>query len=116
MNSRVRPYKHTVVWQWLNSKPAPSSEIGTIYRALRSRMDMPHRFPNRRYLYDYLVQRARIDPVAADRHVEALWSAYYDFNQRYTHSTMLPKALVPDAEPELPLSGGQFQRVIKGSM
>jgi len=87
MPPRTRSHKQTIVWQWLHSEPAPSSEYGTVVRALRGRMDMPHRFPNRRYLYDYMTARAKIDPAAAERVVDLMWSSYYAFNQKVTSAS-----------------------------
>lgn len=83
-----RTYKDTVVWKWLHATKTSSNRLGTVLATLKKRMDMPHRFPNKRYFYNYLL-KAKVDEPTAEVVIEELWRSYYEFNDKISHSVEL---------------------------
>ncbi len=96
MNNTPRPHHSTVVYRWARDTVATPDPFGDVIKKLRQRKDMTHRFPNRRYLYDYLTTKVGIDgPVLANQYrfdqpglsvIEALWLSYRDYNARMSSS------------------------------
>lgn len=79
-------YKNSVVYRWAKDTPASSNGFGTVVKRLRQRVDMPHRLPNKRYLYEYLINRLKLDPQLVESAIDDLWSSYYAFNLRASTS------------------------------
>lgn len=84
----IRTHKTTVVWQWLQATRTSSDRLGSALGVLKKRVDMPHRFPHKRYLYDYLL-RAKVPETTAEAVIEELWKSYRTFNERVSHSVEL---------------------------
>jgi hypothetical protein len=89
------PHTRTVVWQWASGTTATPDPFGDVIKILRSRHDMTHRFPNRRYMYEYLTGKAKVEPATlgqTDPHdgstlIDRLWKSYRAHEQQATAHT-----------------------------
>lgn len=79
-------HRQTVVFQWAEATPLSSDLFGTVIKKLRTRIDMVHRFPNKRFMYEYLTTRCKLDEQKVETVIDALWSSYYAFNRHISNS------------------------------
>lgn len=86
VSSPVRPgsYRATLVWQWLQHVAPGTDETGIALRAMRTRVDMPDRFPHRTYLLNYMI-KCRIDSQLATRVVINVWNMYAAYRDAVLH-------------------------------
>lgn len=83
----VAPHERTVIWQWARVTVAQPNRFGDVIKVLRKRHDMPHRFPHRRYMYEYLTGKAKVDPTMLSYVtpegdpplIDLLWQSYKAF-------------------------------------
>lgn len=95
-------YVHTVVHRWARSTTATAGQFGTVIKKLRNRRDMPHCFPHKRYMYEYLTEKVGLDPslvMARDPLseeklvIDALWSSYRCFSSNKDPDSEDPEML-----------------------
>lgn len=83
-NIRRDSYRATLVWQWLQHVKPGTDETGIVLRVLRSRIDMPDRFPHRTYLLNYML-KCKIDSQLATRVVVHVWNMYAAYRDAVLH-------------------------------
>lgn len=79
-------YARTVVFSWARDTVATADTFGTAVKAVRNRKDMPHRFPNKRYMYEYLLRiglKAEFleSGVPSGELMQRLWESYRNYNE-----------------------------------
>lgn len=68
-------YRDTLVWQWLHAVKIGSGDVGYVIRKLRKRIDMPHMFPHKTYMAQFM-RRAGVEQPMVDEVINHVWNMY----------------------------------------